>query len=133
MGKRDYEIKSKIVREGGSEVFANWHKCGLVTEGEFLEALGWLCDDPEDAPGGRMTREIGLEVTPDMETKLFMEGPATDMEKAAFGGTWDESKLKGRIVRLRRVYDDLGDFCGFYGEDGSRWTGHVSLSVRDHI
>lgn len=133
MSKHDYETKAKIVRKGGSEVFANWHKCGLVTEDEFLEALEWLCDDPGDAPGRRMTREIGLEVTPDMEMKLFMEGPATEMEKAAFGGSWDESKLMGRIVRLRRVYTDLGDFCGFYGEDGSRWTGHVSLSVRDRI
>lgn len=133
MSKHDYETKAKIVRKGGSEVFANWHKCGLITEDEFLEALEWLCDDPEDAPGGRMTREIGLEVTPDMETKLFMGGPATDMEKAAFGGSWDESKLRGRIVKLHRVYTDLGDFCGFYGEDGSRWTGHVSLSVRDRI
>ena len=133
MSKHDYETKAKIVRKGGSEVFANWHKCGLITEDEFLEALEWLCDDPEDAPGGRMTREIGLEVTPDMETKLFMGGPATDMEKAAFGGSWDESKLRGHVVKLHRVYTDLGDFCGFYGEDGSRWTGHVSLSVRDRI
>lgn len=130
---KDFEIKKKIVLEGGSSVFDNWNKCGLISKAEFIEALKWLCDDPEDAPGGGMTREIGLEVTPDMETKLFMEGPASDMEKAAFGGTWDESKLKGRIVRLRRVYDSRGEFVGFYDEDGDRWTGHVSLSARDRV
>lgn len=129
----DYATRERIVKAGGSTVFADWARAGLITEEEFLGGLRWLCDDPEDAPGGRMTREIGLEVTPDMEMKLFMEGPADDAKKRAFGGPYDKSRLKGGIVRLRRCYTPLGDFVGLYREDGTRWAGHVSLSARDRV
>lgn len=128
-----YEAKAAIIKSGKSQVFANWQKCGLISEEEFLSALKWLCDDPEDAPGGHMTREIGLEITPDMKMKLFMESSASDMQKAAFGRKYDKDNLKGRIVKLRRVHGRLGDFIGFYTEDGRLWSGGISLSIRDRI
>ena len=42
-----------------SQIFQNWQEHSAITEAEFVEALGWLHDDPYDNQG-RMTREIGL-------------------------------------------------------------------------
>ena len=45
-----------------SKIFKNWCEHSAITEAEFVEALGWLHDDPRDEQG-RMTREIGLSPT----------------------------------------------------------------------
>ena len=45
-----------------SKIFKNWCEHSTITEDEFVEALGWLHDDPRDEQG-RMTREIGLTPT----------------------------------------------------------------------
>ena len=45
-----------------SKIFKNWCEHSTITEAEFVEALGWLHDDPRDEQG-RMTREIGLSPT----------------------------------------------------------------------
>lgn len=42
-----------------SKIFRSWQKHSTITEAEFVEALGWLHNDPRDERG-RMTREIGL-------------------------------------------------------------------------
>ena len=42
-----------------SKIFRSWREHSTITEAEFVEALGWLHDDPRDEKG-RMTREIGL-------------------------------------------------------------------------
>lgn len=62
--KNNYDIKEKIVKSGGSKILKNWQQlCGWndysLTEGEFLEALKWVCEDPIDEYN-RLTREIGL-------------------------------------------------------------------------
>lgn len=45
-----------------SKIFRSWQENSNITETEFVEALGWLHDDPRDE-SGRMTREIGLSPT----------------------------------------------------------------------
>lgn len=42
-----------------SKIFRSWQEHSTITETEFVEALGWLHNDPRDEQG-RMTREIGL-------------------------------------------------------------------------
>ena len=55
-----YEISEKIVKNGESRVFKNWkEKCPNLTEGEFLDNLKWLCEDPR-TEDGKLTREIAL-------------------------------------------------------------------------
>ena len=117
------------VREGRSKVFENWHRYGLVTEDEFIEGLEWLHADPLDGQG-RLTRELGLRISPDMRRKLDGEQDAT------YASPYDETRLKGELVRLRQVYDSLGSFYGYYRvDDGMLWTGSdgPSISCRDRI
>ena len=45
-----------------SKIFQNWKEHSTITETEFVEAIGWLHDDPRDEQG-RMTRETGLTPT----------------------------------------------------------------------
>lgn len=127
-----FAVKAAIVRKGGSTVFANWRATAGITQDEFLDALRWVCADP-NAVDGRLTREIGLDVTHDAKIKALMESDASPEQKRAFGGAWDEGKARGRIVRLTRHYDNLGEFAGFFTEGGRRWAGSVSLNARDHV
>ena len=55
-----YELKKKIVRSGGSQVFNEWQKYASISESDFLEALEWVCGDAFDLEN-RRTRYIGLE------------------------------------------------------------------------
>ena len=48
-----------FIFNSNSKIFLNWCEHSTITETEFVEALGWLHDDPHDDQG-RMTREIGL-------------------------------------------------------------------------
>ena len=149
IGMSGFEIKKKIVQEGGSRIFKNWNAVSGITEEEFLEALEWVCDDP-NADDGLLTREIGLLVTQDAERKAFMLDPnVNELAKKAYGGEWDESKTRGCIIKLKRVYSGPERQCGFYFFDEKeaakakefgkscgmwgRWTGNVSLSARDSI
>ena len=51
-----------FIFNSNSKIFLNWCEHSTITEEEFVEALGWLHDDPRDDQG-RMTREIGLTPT----------------------------------------------------------------------
>lgn len=91
------DIKVKLVESGKSKVFAKWQELGLITKEEFIENLKWVCEDPLDEKG-RLTREIALEISNDMQEKIF-----SDMSGGKFGGKYDPENLKGKIVRLRRA------------------------------
>lgn len=55
-----YEVSEKIVKNGESRVFKSWkEKCPNFTEGEFLDSLKWLYEDPR-TEDGKLTREIAL-------------------------------------------------------------------------
>ncbi len=101
----NYDIKEKIVRNGGSEVFQNWHSKGVSME-QFLEGLKWVCEDPEKDFGDgimRLTRELGC-------------------------------KPNGELVKLRRVCDKNGNFYGFYEiKTNWIWRYKVSINCRDRI
>lgn len=127
-----FAAKAAIVRKGRSIVFANWALTAGITDDEFLDALRWVCDDPH-ALDGKLTREVGLDVTPDARTKALMTSDAPEAMKRAFGGAWDEGRTRGRIVRLARRYDSRGEFSGLFTESGRRWPGSVSLNARDHV
>ena len=91
------DIKVKLVESGKSKVFAKWQELGLITKEEFIENLKWVCEDPLDEKG-KLTREIALEISNDMQEKIF-----SDMSNGKFGGKYDPENLKGKIVRLRRA------------------------------
>lgn len=58
-----YEITERIVKSGNSSVLNSWKSMSNITDEEFLAALKWLYDDPQNGgnDGRHMTREIGLE------------------------------------------------------------------------
>ena len=123
--------KLKILENGGSEVFSNWEKYGLITKEEFTSALTWLCHDPLDEKH-RLTRAIGLYVTPDMEEKVLKE------TNPKFYTGHDENKLKGHIVKLKYSHNDnLGAtyICDF--ETGRLWDGNgrrkISINALSRI
>lgn len=99
MGKttNNFDIKVKLVESGKSEIFSKWQELGLITKEEFIENLKWVCEDPLDEKG-KLTREIALEISNDMQEKIF-----SDMSNGKFGGKYDPENLKGKIVRLRRA------------------------------
>ena len=116
--KFDLEVKIKKVVDDRSEVFKEWEKYGLITKDEFIEALKWLCDDPlnEDR---ELTRRIGLEVTRDMDQKMIKE------ENPKFYLGHYENNLKGKIIKLKQVYDFRGKFVGLYKvDDNMLWSGN---------
>lgn len=108
--------KTAQVKAGESRIFKNWQEWGLITEDEFIDALTWLCDDPltED---GKLTRELAMLESKDMREKKLSE--RTDGGEK-FALPYDESKLKGELVKLKRVYDERGNFIGFYTVDTNR-------------
>ena len=55
-------MEKAFIFNPNSKIFLNWCEHSTITEEEFVEALGWLHDDPRDDQG-RMTREIGLTPT----------------------------------------------------------------------
>lgn len=97
MMTNNIDIKIKLVELGKSEVFAKWQELGLITKEEFIEALKWVCEDPLDEKG-KLTREIALEISNDMQEKIF-----SDMSNGKFGGKYDPENLKGKIVKLKRM------------------------------
>lgn len=90
------DIKIKLVELNKSKVFAKWQELGMITKEEFIENLKWVCEDPLDEKG-KLTREIALEISNDMQEKIF-----SDMSNGKFGGKYDPENLKGKIVKLRR-------------------------------
>lgn len=135
MREKRFNLKHKTaqVKAGESRVYENWKEWGLVTEDEFIDALTWLCDDPltED---GRLTRELGMIETEDMWKKQMMSRP----NGHKFASSYDESNLKGELVKLKRVYDERGNFIGFYRIDtglhfGGSGSSRVSISPMDRI
>ena len=126
--------KTAQVKAGESKVFNNWKEWGLVTEEEFIDALTWLCDDPLNEDG-RLTRELAMLETEDMRNKKLSERGGG---WARFASAYDESNLKGELVKLKRVYDKCGNFVGFYRVDtglhfGGSGSFKVSISPMDRI
>lgn len=127
MKAKRFNLKHKTaqVKAGRSKVFQNWKEWGLVTEDEFIDALTWLCDDPltED---GKLTRELAMIETEDMWKKQMMSRP----NGHKYASSYDESNLKGELVKLKRVYDKCGNFVGFYRVDtGLHFGGSGSFKV----
>lgn len=54
--------EKNLIFNSNSKIFQNWQEHSTITEAEFVEALGWLRDDPRDEKG-RMSREIALSPT----------------------------------------------------------------------
>lgn len=120
------DIKLKIIEAGGSEVLKDWEKYGLITKDEFIEALTWVCNDPLN-DDGRLTRKIGLQVTPDMKQKIMKE------ENPKFYLGHDENNLRGEIVKLKKVYGYSGEYLGLYKvDDNMLWSG-VSIDAKSRI
>jgi hypothetical protein len=124
------ELDSRIERvlKGKSRVFTNWNKFGLITEDEFIDALKWLFEAPEE-------REVALEISRDMENKVLSER-ADGGEK--FAMPYDETKSKGAILRLRRVDDPNTGLTSFHDTSTNRlWSGNgtrkISISAYDRI
>ena len=120
--KMNLKTKIKIVENGGSEVFNNWSKWGLITMEEFIDALKWLEEDPY-SDYGTMTREVALELTPDAWKKAW--GEVNEVLKRPY----DENNVKSKIIKLERVYNKK-DFVGFYRIDNRRlWTGNWDMRL----
>ena len=92
------EKKLSILENGKSKVFEKWEKYGLITKEEFKEALIWLCNDPL-SDRFDLTRQISLDITLDMRNKILDE-----KYDGKYGLNYDESNLKGKIVKLERRY-----------------------------
>ena len=60
--ERRTTMEKSFIFNPNSKIFRSWQEHSTITEEEFVEALGWLHDDPRDEQG-RMTREIGLTPT----------------------------------------------------------------------
>ncbi len=123
----DLEKKIYRVKSGKSEIFEEWKKYGLIAEEEFIEALEWLAED-ELLEDKHTTREIGFNMSRHMKNKLLSE--KTDGSEK-FARPYDETKLKGKLVKLGKswgkVYCPDGshwyDFRGFYdAETGELWS-----------
>ncbi len=126
--------KTAQVKAGESRVYKNWKEWGLVTEEEFIDALTWLCDDPLNEDG-KLTRGLAMLESKDMREKKLSE--RTDGGEK-FALPYDESKLKGELVKLKRAYDERGNFVGFYRIDtgfhfGGSGSFKVSISPMDRI
>lgn len=133
MSEYNYDIKKKLVAENHSEVFKNWHEVAGITKEEFLEALKWVCDDPKDEKK-RLTREIGLIVTPDAKIRYRVK---YDPEGAKFYGydenSYDEEKARGHIVKLVRTYSRF-DIVTMYGlDDNHVFNGNISINALDKV
>ena len=100
------ETKIKIVREGGSKVFEDWHKHFGVTEEDFVDGLRWLDEDPLNE-WGRMTRELGCD------------------EKGLVRLTRVHDELGGFVGFYYRKEE--------YGDMLFLWPGHVSINASDRI
>jgi len=100
----DHAARVRIVQKGESRIFNNWHEHAGVSVDDFLRELEWLDSDPCD--GGKSC------------DKMTRELGCTERDG---------------LVRLKRVYGDLGS-VGFYREDNRRrFTGKVSISCRDGV
>ncbi len=123
--------KKNQINTNNSEIFNNWRKFGLITKNEFIENLEWVCNDPLDDKE-RLTREIALVITPDMENYLKSQ-KKDGAEK--FAMPYKSDNLKGKILKLNRIYDDKGS-CAFY-HDGKHYSGNgirkICLSAEDRI
>lgn len=120
-----YEIMERKVKAGNSEVFREWSELARVSPEEFLEALKWVCEDPENGgrTGNRITREIAL--TPNGITRLRVEYGIDDIS-----ALYDEDgKFWGGATF--RVPCDKPDFAD---EDGMiPQTFKLCLNCRDRI
>ena len=122
----NFEIKKKIVRQGGSEVFKTWHETFGVSEVDFIEGLRWLCEDTLDEKG-RLTRELGVHVEKGLvKLRRFQEG--TRFEPLTVIREYDEKQKAWRV----------------WGGSGSRLEdtplgkikvplGKISLSSKDKV
>lgn len=122
----NFEIKEKIVKQGGSEIFKNWHEVFGISEEDFIEGLRWLCDDSLDEKG-RLTRELGVHIEKGLvKLKRFQEG--TRFEQ----------------ITVFREYDEETKMWRVWGGSGSRIEdtplgripvplGKISISARDRI
>lgn len=121
----NFETCKKIVEAGSSKVFENWKALAPITKEDFLDALKWICKDPEDggANGDKMTREVGL--TPNGIVKL----------KRAYGidDTCAFYKQDGRRWEGAVFYVpcDNPDFADGDGKVATNLT--LSVSCRDRI
>lgn len=103
-----YERKAERVLCGKSKIYENWKAFAGVSVEDFLAGLKWVCEDP--------LKDYGITYEKIQMTRELGCTP------------------NGELVKLRRVYDDLGDFVSVYADEkwGSRWTGPC-INCRDQI
>jgi len=109
MTNNNLETKKRIVEQGASRVFNNWHHFTGISKEDFLAALEWVCADA--CNGGHRKNQLTREIM---------------------------CKRDGTIVKLQRVYDNgVMGFIGFYGLDDNRHysyaNGKAGLSAHDSV
>lgn len=121
----NFEICKKIVDAGNSKVFENWKALAPITKGDFLEALRWICEDPETggATGDKMTREVGL--TPKGVIKL---NRAYGIDDTCAFYDQDGSRWEGAVFHVPCDNQDFADGDGMYAANLV-----LSVSCRDRI
>ena len=141
--KFNLDIKLKILERNESEVYKNWYENALITKEDFKETLIWLCNDPLTKLG-YLSRELGLEITKDMDEYQIIK--LQGLEPLEHKDWYDENNLKGKIVKLERIYGEPYEiegkvyekFLGFYdNEAGRQWFGtgrhKVGINARSSI
>ena len=123
----NFEIKKRLVTEGKSKVFENWHALvPSLTVDAFLEALEWVCEDKAD-DNGHLTREIGL--TPNGIVKIRR---IYDMGMTFFYVVSDDDNLLH--LWAGAVFEVPCDDPRYTGKDGTvHQLCKISLSARDRI
>lgn len=125
MNNNNFETKKEIVLAGNSKIFNNWAEHSNITKDDFIEALGWLCNDPLNAEG-KMTREIGL--TPKGIVKLDRRYGEGGM--CAF---YLEGELWGGAVFTRPCENEREKLFSFDGGKNVEERHKISLSCKDRV
>lgn len=125
-----YEHAKKLVDSGKSKLFENWNEIGNISIDEFLAGYKWLSEDPLDEKG-RISRDIGLEVTKDAQNKFML---VHNPEQAKIIGikTYDSNNLKGKMVKLNRTVDPVTGRVEFF-HNGKLWNGDLICNIRTEL
>lgn len=127
------KIKS-LIENGECKVFNNWNEVAQISEAEFLKGYQWLLDDPL-TENECMTRELGLQTTSDGRKKYMIDHNPDEAETIYGKGnlSYDQNKIKGRVVKLTRSIDKFDQVSYYDQETGYIWVYGVSISSRDRL
>lgn len=124
-----------LIENGDCKVFNNWNEVAQISEDEFLKGYQWLLEDPL-TKNGRMMRELGLKTTSDGRKKYMIDHNPDEAETIYGEGdlSYDQNKIKGRVVKLIRSVDEFDNFVSYYDQEtGYIWVNGVSISSKDRL